>query len=186
MHTGQLMLTVLAIGLLSILMLNYYGQVATVGRFTGESKAAMMARTLATSYIEYMSSQLIDFDECLTDSNSTVTVDSVILNPLKYLTPVSALKREENEYTMEDFDDIDDFNDWIQVDRDSLGNIYNTHFQVFYVKENNIDSLSTIPTLVKRVEMKIWRAFPKIDTTEARVFDTIRVSYVKALFRYAN
>ncbi|MCX7985083.1 MAG: hypothetical protein N3A63_09305 [Bacteroidetes bacterium] len=189
MHTGQLMVTIFAIAFLSILLIYYYGQVATVGRFTGESKAAMMTRTLATSYIEYISSQLIEFDECLTDTTITAAVDSVILNPMKYLTPVNRLGRDTikypKEYTFSDFDDVDDFNGYIHVDRDSLGNVYNTKFEVFYVREDDIDTRSTTPTLVKRVEMKVWRAFPKIDTTEARVLDTVRVSYIKALFRYA-
>lgn len=174
------MLTIGAMALLAVLVMNYYSSAAVSGNLSGQAKSAMMARTIATSYIELASSQIINFDEFKSGGDA----EAIVNNPASYLTAADTASLGPDPDDITGFDDFDDFDAWIQDDKDSLGNIYRTEFTVYYVSETNVDAKASTPTLVKRMDIKVYRTFPPVPTDQAYLMDTVRVSYIKSFFRF--
>lgn len=174
MNTGQTMLTIGAMALLSILALSYYGTIGQQGLFMGQSQAGLMASTLATSYRERALNAY--FDEAVKNH----PYGDILTNP-NLLSGV--LGRESGETTINDFDDIDDFNGYVDTTKLSLGHFAAT-FNVYYVTPNNIDVPAGKKTFLKRIDIKVWRTFPPIDSGSIAVFDTARISCVKGMFKY--
>ncbi len=180
MNTGQTMLTLAALTVLSILTLNFYGSIAQTGRALSQSNAGFFATSLATSYIER--AQNTSFDE-VTD---TLAQNLVLTNPT-LLTPTSRLGRDgdaskDSIYKFRDFDDFNGFNDTTQPG--GMLGTFVASFRVYYVNPLNIDQEVAYQTFVKKMDIKVWRIFPPIDTTEARAFDTARVSCIMGYFKF--
>ncbi|MCX7985265.1 MAG: hypothetical protein N3A63_10235 [Bacteroidetes bacterium] len=175
MNTGQMMLTIAAMTLLSVLVLGYYRNIGSHGVIMGQSQAGLMASTLATSYRERILNSY--FDEAL----KKYPYSSIVSNPdlLSYnLGPDGT-----NEISIDDFDDVDDFNNYTDTVKLPMGH-FAANFNVYYVSPNNIDVPASTRTFLKRVEIKVWRTYPQKDTTEVTVFDTVRISTIKGMFKY--
>jgi hypothetical protein len=179
MNTGQTMLTLAALTVLSILTLNFYNSLGQSGRSLSQSNAGFFATSLATSYIER--AQNLHFD-AVTDS---IPENQVVANP-SILTAPGALGREASDGdSIQQFDDFDDFNDF--TDTTKPGGMLGTFvasFKVYYVDPANIDNASGARTFVKKMDIKVWRVFPPIDRTEATAFDTAKVSCVMGYFKF--
>ncbi len=180
MNTGQTMLTLAALTVLSILTLNFFGSIAQTGRALSQSNAGFFATSLATSYIERAQNTAFD---AATDS---IPEDSVLAVP-DCLTAPAALGRENPamEDSIQNFNDFDDFNGF--KDTTNPGGMLGTFvasFEVYYVNPLDIDQKTNYRTFVKKMDIKVWRIFPPIVTSEARAFDTARVSCIMGYFKF--
>ncbi len=52
MNTGQTMLTIMALALLSVITLSYYRSMGQIGNILSRSNATFTATTVATSFLE--------------------------------------------------------------------------------------------------------------------------------------
>ena len=178
MNTGQTMLTIAALAMLSVLTLNYYGSMARNGNNISQTQAGISATTLATSYIEL--AQNTNFDKVTYES------DTALRNP-NLLTPPELLGREDvTDDSIQNFNDFDDFDGWTEnKSLGVMGDIFTAKFEVYYVNPNNIDQKVSYRTFVKRMNIKVWRSYPPIDTADAVSFDTARVTCILGYFKFS-
>jgi hypothetical protein len=171
MNTGQTMLTILALGMLSVITMRYYSSVGQAGRTLSYTNVGFTATTVATSYLER--TENCNFDEM----SDTVTVQ---FNDSTRFTMPWLLGKEgtENVQQYEDYNDIDDFNgDTLTYNSHWMNEQYKVFFQVYYVSPWNGDidtKVTTLPTFLKRIDVKVWRSLPPVDTSESRL-DTVRM-----------
>jgi hypothetical protein len=180
MNTGQTMLTLAALTVLSILTLNYYNSIAVSGRNINQSNAGFFATSLATSYVER--AQNLPFD-AVTD---TLKEDSIIADPTVLTLPVNFGRGgDATKDSIQNFTDFDDFDGFVDTTKPGgmLGTFVAT-FNVFYVVPSNMDSVSNKQTFVKRMDIRVWRVYPPVDTTEGVAFDTARVSCIMGYFKF--
>ncbi|MGD8779184.1 MAG: hypothetical protein PVH88_09525 [Ignavibacteria bacterium] len=146
MNTGQMLLTVGAIVLLTLVILRVNNNNLSSDVVLQRSKYGILAVSLATSIIEEASSKA--FDE-ITDSTGIVhTV---------WLTDVSNLGPEYGE-TYPDFDDFDDFNDY-QINTKGDSTFLSAEFTGFctveYVDTTNLDVASASKTWHKKLTVTV-------------------------------
>lgn len=169
MNTGQMMMTLGAMILLSFLILRVNSsQVNSHGTIV-DSKLGIVGITVANTYVDFAKRQVLD--EVIRDSTVTVSSYADFTNP-------SQLGPESGE-VYPDFDDVDDFNLWdpsqgreiIITDTTTLANStnlsQNTPFyitsEVYYVDQPNFDTKVNYKTWFKRLVVKVW-ADGMIDT----------------------
>lgn len=175
MSTGQVILTVGAFMMLSMILLTFYGLVADSTKTFDTTQGDITEVALAISYQEII--QGMAFDEVTKGSflgKTQVNNLSTTLGP-DNPPPVG----DPNETNLETFDDIDDFNGY-EIDQVNPGGVlgtYRTHFNAYYVDPNNINSISSGKTFVKRVDMRLWRVSPPGQ-------DTLKTSFVVGYFHF--
>ncbi len=156
MNTGQSLLSIGAMMLLSILVLRVNNTFNNTSTVLQDSKLGILATSIATSQIEEISR--LAFDEC-TDSNST--------NSLSSLTPPSSLGPEPGE-TYPNYNDVDDYNGFTKTDT-SMTAVFNISCSVVYVSDTNPDVASSVPTWNKKITITV---------TSPSMIDTIRASTI--------
>jgi hypothetical protein len=174
MSTGQTILTICALVILTSILLNFYTTVASTGDSIGSGQDGILATTLTTSLTEL--AQGCAFDE-VTDSS-----DIALQNP-------SALSLHlgrdpgEDSLSIYECNDFDDFNDF-EIEQTVMGSSrrYRSRFSVYYVNPTNLELRSNSPTFVKRMDIKTWRVFPP--ATDANQIDTLRSSLVMGYFHF--
>jgi len=175
MSTGQVILTMGALMLLSTILLSFYGLVADSTKTIDTTQSNITEVALAISYQEVI--QGLAFDE--------VTVDSFLTaSEMNYLSSVLGPDNpppsgEPTETNLEAFDDVDDFNGY-EIDQANPGGAlgtYRTRFAVHYVNPNDINQISSSKTFVKRVDMQVWRESPASQ-------DTLKTSFVVGYFHF--
>ena len=164
MNTGQTMLTILALTLLSIITMRYYSTIGYTGRNLSQTNAAFIATTVATSMMEQI-------DNCAYDQYTDTATTSI--DSSRFTSPGS-LGKESGE-SMADwrhYNDIDDFNsDTIKFTPGWMNEEYSVAISVYYVScwgDINI-KVTSKPTYVKRIDLTVWRSYPPLDTTEGKV-----------------
>jgi hypothetical protein len=178
MNTGQTMLSIAALSFLSLITLRYYSSVGQAGMTLSQSNAGINATTIATSFIER--AQNTHFDE----HSYHISEDSILANPLLLTWPANLGVDSAFEVTYDDFNDFDDFND-AQIDYTTGYETYKVSFKVNYVDTANINNIVTNhPTLLKRMDIRVWRTYPPVDTTNATSFDTLEVSTLFGYFKF--
>ncbi len=181
MNTGQTMLTVGALALLSIISLRYYETVSQNGANLAQSNAGLTATTIATSYIER--AQNTAFDE----QSIGHPVDSIQAN-INLLTAPNLLGADgANE--MMSIDSVDDFDDFAYYNHShpvvyhpgNINETYQVEFNVYYVDTSDIMTQVNYRTFVKKMDVKVYR----VDSTSLQAaFDTVRMSTIFGLFKY--
>ena len=156
MNTGQSLLSIGAMMLLSILVLRVNNTFTNTSTVLQDSKLGILATSIATSQIEEISR--LAFDEC-TDSNST--------NSLSSLTPPASLGPEPGE-TYPNYNDVDDYNGFTKTDT-SMTAVFNISCSVVYVSDTNPDVASSVPTWNKKITITV---------TSPSLIDTIRASTI--------
>lgn len=175
MNTGQTMLTIMALAMLSVITMTYYASVGQSGRTLAASNAGLTATTIATSFIER--AQNTAFDE----ASDTTAADMIIANPGLLTDPGAlGLESDEDTLTVESFDDFDDFNNCSEDYHPGwMNETYRVQFKVFYVDPNNVNTISNIRTFVKRMDLTVWRVDANLPAT-----DTVKMSTVYGYFKY--
>jgi len=156
MNTGQSMLAIFAMILLSTLVLRVNNNLLTTNEVMYESKFGVLATSLATSIIEEASKRA--FDEVT--SGNPITDSTLLTLP-------DSLLAEDEVYP--DFDDFDDFNNYTRT----VTNLPSANFfiscSVNYVSPPNLESVSLSQTWHKKITVTVSSPSSK---------DTIRLSSI--------
>lgn len=175
MNTGQTILTIASFVFLTTILTNFYALVSSTGDEIAAGQDGILATTISTSYLEL--AQGLSFDEVTDSSNIAIANPSVLTSPAA-LGPETAA-----EDSIQNFDDFDDFNG-LQVVKQPEGSTkkFTTRFAVHYVDPNNVTTISSVKTFVKRLDLVTWRSYPAAGPNE-RV-DTLKTSLVLGYFHF--
>jgi hypothetical protein len=177
MNTGQTMFSIAALAFLTVITLNYYSSLGQTGVTITQANAGLTATTIATSFIER--AQNTSFD----NNTDTLPDSYIVADPSLFTSPGSLGVEDAGEITYEDFNDFDDFNNYT-ADYHTLNEIYKVNFRVYYADTANVNNTVNVRTFLKRMDIKVWRSYPAIDSTQAKVFDTLRMSTLYGYFKF--
>ena len=148
MSTGQMMLSVAAMMLLSMVVLRQAGDSLGTSDTVLHSKLQIMAVSEASSMIEKISA--LSFDQH--------TKDSTFTGKLSQLTP-SPLGPEVGEDSVQKYNDVDDYNGFVTSDTPALGD-FTIRCSVAYVDPSNPDVISSVQTWHKRISVVVHGPYP--------------------------
>ena len=177
MNTGQSLLTLGALMLITITILNFNRTMNNIDSTLDYNRFRLEALSVMTSHIE-QASQFF-FDEASTDTTSEKALVD-FCNP-------NQLGLETNDLSI--VDDLDDLNGLTVADTGRSGVIYNVDYAVDYVtlSGNNIVH-STARQYHKRVSIDVYDTYnPPLVYTEkngVQVRDTLSVSFVVSYWFY--
>jgi MSHA pilin protein MshD len=180
MGTGQMMLTVMAVFILSTVILSSNrGYVSNTGTII-QTKLNLIATSLATSRVQKASR--LAFDQNTRAANDTTAFP----NPITLTTQLSAtLVAEAGEANGSDtlFNDVDDYNNFIAIDSTPAGDRFRVGSTVLYVDENNPFGPASPSgrTWVKRLD--VW-VTPMINPRPGEKPDTLRMKQVFGYWRW--
>lgn len=143
MNTGQMIMTLGAMLMLSIIMLRVNTANLTNESVRDEAQYGVLANSIATSIIEQAQSKA--FDE-QTDTNNVISPNQ--------LTSVLGPESGETELT---FDDFDDYNGFTKRDSSMKSTVFDISCSVVYVEPNNILGSTTNRTWHKKITVTITR-----------------------------
>lgn len=143
MNTGQMLMTLGAMLLLSVIMLRVNTANLTNETIRDEAQYGVLANSIATSIIEEAQSKA--FDE---------KTDTMNVNALTQLTSVLGPETGETEST---FDDFDDYNNFTKHDSTMPSTTFDISCQVVYVEPGNIEGSTTSRTWNKKIIVTITR-----------------------------
>ncbi|MBU2447502.1 MAG: hypothetical protein KJ666_18265 [Bacteroidetes bacterium] len=158
MNTGQSLMVILGILLLTIFILTVYR--ASTARITISlmNEATITATGLGQSLIDEI--QIKSFDEN-TIGQQLTTTDS--------LTAVGSLGVETGEVLVTQFDDVDDYNNYTRTDTLSRLGAFSSKVNVFYVQKFTPETKSLVRTFTKRFDVYV---------TNFSLTDTIKLYHV--------
>ncbi len=160
MNTGQMMLSIGALILLSAMILRVNSTFLSTDTNVQAAKFGVLATSLATSYIEEASRK--QFDE-----NTSIAIsDSTLLS--------STLGLDGSE-TISDCDDFDDFNNLDTTITDLPSATFNVHCKVSYINPQNPEVDVNYCTWNKKLTVTITSPFSQ---------DTIRISSIFSYFKF--
>ncbi len=166
MSTGETLITIGALTLLVISILNMNRSLNNTDSFLNETRFGLEKLALATSLIEEISQ--FPFDEASWDTTDVEKVPADF-TPGADLGPES----DESDYTL--FDDVDDFHNYSRLDTTEQ-NIYNINCTVNYVEPDQPSTPVSTRNYYKKISIEV---FSSPDT------DTIRIDYIHG-FWYFN
>ena len=158
MNTGQMLLTIGAMVLLSTIMLRVNTVNFNSDNIRAEAQYGMLATSIATSIIE--EAKGLAFDET-TDTNTVSNVND--------LTSAAALGKESGE-TYEKFNDFDDFDDYTKVDSTLPSAVFNISCKVDYVDPTNINVPSLSNTWHKKITVLVSSPFMRDTIRESSIY----------------
>jgi hypothetical protein len=145
MNTGQMILTICAMILLSTVVLRVNTTKLNNESVRDHAQYGVLATSIATSIIEEAQSKAFDqFTD--TNSVSSLTQLSLVLGP-------------ESGETEATFNDFDDFNGFTKRDSSMPSAIFDIHCQVVYVDENNVNGFTSNRTWNKKINISITSPF---------------------------
>jgi MSHA pilin protein MshD len=150
MNTGQMLMTMGAMILLSTIVLRVNTSNLTNESIRDQAQYGVLATSIATSIIEEAQSKA--FDE-KTDTNS-----------VSLLTQLSTVLGPEGGETESTFDDFDDYNGFTKRDSTMPSAIFDISCEVVYVASNDIEGVSTNRTWHKKINVTISSPFTPADT----------------------
>ncbi|MFH1195240.1 MAG: hypothetical protein V1720_05985 [bacterium] len=160
MNTGQMLITIGAIMLLSLVIMRVNSSFMTTTTIMSDSKYGLLGISLASSIIEEASSKAFDeatVEVSVTDSNS--------------FTKYYYLGKETGEVYPE-FDDFDDYNNYTRStanDSTMKSAVFNISCAVCYVLPPNLNTVYNKQTWHKRISVTV---------TSPSLEDTIRMSSI--------
>lgn len=177
MGTGQSMLTLGAMMLITIIILNFNRMMNHIDQSLDFNRFHLEALSIMTSHVEELS-QLF-YDEVSTDTTSEKTLNEFTLpNQLGF---------ENNDSSW--VDDIDDLNGYSVADTGISGVVYNVNYDVEYVTLNNGQITPSISRQYnKRITIGVSDAYdpPLIYTVinDVNVRDTLKISVIFSYWFY--
>jgi|GEM_PF-557052 len=184
MTTGQTILAMGALVLLTTIMLNFYRIFSHSWDTVDGTQMGIDATTIATSIFEMAHGLAFD---AATDT-MTVSVD----NKDQWLTAPASLGPETFpiiEDTLTKFNDFDDFNLYssnynnppLRIDAGANG-IYKADFHVYYVQPDDVNVQVWERTFTKRMDIEVWRSEPP--PPAGADIDTVRMFTVMGYFTF--
>jgi len=158
MNTGQTMLTLLAMIMLTLLSIRMNNSLLSTQDTMQNSKFGLAAISLATSVIE--NANKLAFDE--------VTIDSAIIST-SALTTVDHLGPDNLESSASKYDDFDDYNGYEFDERTLTSAYYHISCKVTYVNANTPDVTSASPTFNKKLTVSV---------SSVSMQDTVKISTI--------
>jgi MSHA pilin protein MshD len=158
MGTGQMMLTIGAIVLLSTLMLRINTHNLQTDTVRAEAGYGVIATSIVTSIIEEAKS--LAFDE-ETDSNAVTTTSQ--------LTSAGLLGPENGE-TYETFNDFDDFDGYTRIDSSMPSAVFEIYCEVYYIHQNTLMVKYHSRTWHKRIFIRISSEFMADTITQSSIY----------------
>ena len=160
MNTGQTMLTLLAMMLLTLLSVRMNSSVLQTQETMQNSKFGLAAISLATSIIE--NANKLAFDEVTIDSSLTSTSG---------LTSIGQLGVDGVEHANKppDFNDFDDYNNFVYDEKALASANYNISCSVCYVNPTTPNVAATSPTFNKKLTVSV---------SSVSMQDTVRISTI--------
>ncbi len=157
MNTGQGLITIAAMMLLSILVLRINSMALNTGKALYDSKFGLLATSIATSMMEEINSKAFD-----------ANTDSVSVTSLSQLTAPNKLGPESGE-VYPNYDDVDDYNGYTRTDSSMPSAVFNVSCKVVYVNAASPDSPSTSATWNKKITVTV---------SSPSMQDTVRLSTI--------
>jgi hypothetical protein len=145
MNTGQTMMTMCAMMLLSAIMLRVNTSNLSNESVRDQAQYGVLATSIATSIIEEAQSKSFDHN---TDTNS-----------VKLLTQLSSILGPEGGETEETFNDFDDYDGFTRRDSTMPSAIFDIACEVVYISSSNIEGFSTSRTWHKKMNVIISSPF---------------------------
>jgi hypothetical protein len=177
MGTGQMMLTIGALALLSLAILNLNTNINNNDISLAQNRYRLEALSLITSYLEQAT--MYFFDEASTDTASAKLLTD--------FTHANNLGLEGTDSSQ--IDDFDDFNNMTRIDTGLSGIIYKVMFKVDYVQIVG-DSIKTSGNREwnKRMTISVTDNFAEPvlyrNVSGDKVRDTLTVSFVNSYWFY--
>lgn len=147
MNTGQMLLSLGALILLSSMIFRFNRAVMTSDEVMYNSKFNVLASSLCTSLIEEARGKAFDQE---TDSNAVNNVNLLS----------STLGPDFGE-KYEDFNDFDDFNGFVKVDSTMPSAVFYVTSKVNYVEANNLLNIVTKKTWHKMITVTVMSSSMK-------------------------
>lgn len=164
MGTGQTMITMLAMVLLSFLILRINNLFLQTNTTLYTTKFDVLALSLGQSMIQEIESE--NFDQA--------TVSAVVSSP----TSLSATLGPESGETYATFNDIDDFNNYTRTVTNMPSAVFNIKCKVEYVNAATPDVVTTTPTWHKRITVYVTSPSMMISSSSVTKADTVKLSQV--------
>ena len=158
MNTGQMMLTIGALILLSTLMLRVNTNNLQTDTIRSEAQYGVIATSIITSIIEEAKSLAFD---AKTDTNTVTNISQ--------LTPASSLGPGGGE-TYDTFNDFDDFNGYTRVDSTMPSAVFEVYCEVYYINKNSLMIKYNSRTWHKRIFIRISSEFMKDTITQSSIY----------------
>jgi hypothetical protein len=149
MNTGQMLLTIGAMGLLATIMLRVNTMNLSTDTIRSEAQYGVLATSIATSIIEEAKSKAFD--------------EATVAGKVDNLNALSTTLGKESGETFATFDDIDDFNNYTATDSSMPSAVFNINCKVAYVDLPNINVDYGSPTWNKKITVKV--SSPSMDDT---------------------
>jgi len=161
MNTGQMLLTIGALLLLSTVMLRVNSNNFSTETVRDEARFGVIATSMATSIIEQAKDLAFDAN---TDTNS--------VSSLSELTSVFNLGPDagENSADIKTFNDYDDFDGYAKIDSTMQSAIFEISCSVNYVSKTNLMGISSVPTWHKKISVTVSSPSMGDTLTEASIY----------------
>ena len=157
MNTGQSLITIAAMMLLSVLVLRINSTILNTDQVVQDSKFGLLATSMATSMIEEATNKAFD-----------ANTDSQNVTSLSQLTPPSKLGPDSGE-AYPNFDDVDDYNGYSRIDSSMPSAVFKISCSVAYVSSASPNTVSTTATWNKKITVTI---------SSISMQDTVRMSTI--------
>ena len=164
MGTGQTMITLSAMVLLSFLILRVNNLFLQTNTTLYTTKFDVLAFSLAQSMIQEIESE--NFDQS--------TVNAVVSSTASLSTTLGP----ESGETYATFDDIDDFNNYTRSVTNLPSAVFNLKCKVEYVNSATPDVATTTPTWNKRITVSVTSPSMMISAKDVTRADTVKLSQV--------
>jgi hypothetical protein len=169
MNTGQSLLSVGAMFLLSLTVLRVNNSILTTDSTMQDSKFGILATSIATSLIEKASKKAFDAN---TFANSVSTLSA--------LTPATGMGPGNGESAPDNCNDFDDFNGYTDQITNLPSAIFNVHCEVCYINPSNPDGKLSTQSWHKKMTVTVTS--PNIGNAE--ITDTIRLSTIYSYWHF--
>jgi len=161
MNTGQMLLTIGALLLLSTVMLRVNSNNFSTETVRDEARFGVIATSIATSIIEQAKSFAFDAN---TDTNSVTTLFELTSD--FDLGPDAG----ENSADIKTFNDFDDLDGYTKIDSTMQSAIFEISCSVNYVSEANLMGISSVPTWHKKISVTVSSPSMGDTLTEASIY----------------
>lgn len=140
MNTGQMMIGILAMGLVTLTILNFNKDSINTQDLLIYNKEFIIATTVAQSILDEISGK--EFDEEIVIGSTIVTANDF-----------SSILRKEGSEVYPNFDDVDDYNNFSKTDTIPGMGIFDISIEVYYMTDAMVKTTSK--TYNKNVTIKV-------------------------------
>ncbi len=158
MNTGQMMLTIGAMVLLSTLMLRINTNNLQTDTIRSEAQYNVLATSIITSIMEKAKSLAFD---ATTDTNTVTSTNG--------LTPASSLGPSGGE-TYDTFNDFDDFNGYTKVDSTMPSAVFDISCEVYYIQESNLKDKYNSRSWHKKITIQVSSPFMQDTIKQSTIY----------------